>query len=270
MKRNHWLKVDNAGKIFPAVSNNSRSSTFRLSFELKSDVNPYLLEKVVNKLLPRFETFNVKLKKGLFWNHFAANNSYFKVEQENAIIGQYKMKSPSQYCFRVLYFQRRITLETFHALSDGTGALEFLKSIVFEYLKEQGYSLESENKIISDKVINPYEKLDAFSYSYDKNNRLSLSEDKAYKLKGDLYQDNWNSFIKATFSSENYLNICKKYNVTATQYLASLLIYSIYSNQPACKKSKKPIKIFIPVNLRQFFEVNTLRNFSLYIKGYFF
>ena len=266
MKRNHWLKIDNAGKIFPAVSNNSRSSTFRLSFELNELVDPVLLEKVVNKLLPRFDTFNVKLKKGLFWNHFAANNKYFKVEEENAIIGQYKMKSPSLYCFRVLYYQKRISLETFHALSDGGGAIEFLKSIVFEYLKEQGHSFDAEGKIVSERVVNPYEQLDGFSYSYDKKNRLNLLEKRAYKLKGEFFPDNWNLFIKATFNTEQFLKKSKSLGLTATQYVAALLIYAIYSNQPACKKDKKPIKIFIPVNLRKFFKVDTLRNFSLYIK----
>ena len=129
-KRNHWLKIDNAGKIFPAVSSESRSSTFRLSMYVKENVDPVLLEKVVNKILPRFDTFNVKIKCGLFWNYFSANNSYFKVEEENAIIGQYKLNSPSLYCFRVLYYEKRITLETFHSLSDGAGAMEFLKSIM--------------------------------------------------------------------------------------------------------------------------------------------
>ena len=60
--------------------------------------------------------------------------------------------------------------------------------------------------------------------------------------------------------------MCREKGVTATQYIVSLLIYSIYLNQPQCLKSKKPIKIFVPVNLRKYFDVNTLRNFSLYIK----
>ena len=54
-KRNHWLKIDNAGKIFPAVSNDSRSSTFRLSMYINENVDKELLEKVVNNLFPRFD-----------------------------------------------------------------------------------------------------------------------------------------------------------------------------------------------------------------------
>lgn len=265
-KRNHWLKIDNAGKIFPAVSNDSRSSTFRLSMYINENVDKDLLEKVVNDLLPRFDTFNVKLKRGLFWNYLATNNNYFKVEEETSIIGQYKLKSTSLFCFRVLYFEKRITLETFHSLSDGTGAMEFLKSIVYEYLKEKGYELENEGKIYSEKIVNPYEYNDAFTLNYDKNNRLSLKEETAYKLKGELYPNNFNRFIKVTVNMDEFMNLVHKNNVSATQYLTALLLYSIYKNDPNAKRSKKPIKIFVPVNLRRFFEVNTLRNFALYIK----
>lgn len=265
-KRNHWLKIDNAGKIFPAVSNDSRSSTFRLSMYINENVDKDLLEKVVNNLLPRFDTFNVKLKRGLFWNYLATNNNHFKVEEETSIIGQYRLKSTSLFCFRVLYFEKRITLETFHSLSDGTGAMEFLKSIVYEYLKEKGYELENEGKIYSEKIINPYEYNDAFTLNYDKNNRLSLKEETAYKLKGELYPNNFNRFIKVTVNMNEFMNLVHKNNVSATQYLTALLLYSIYKNDPNAKRSKKPIKIFVPVNLRRFFEVNTLRNFALYIK----
>ena len=233
---------------------------------INENVDKDLLEKVVNNLSPRFDTFNVKLKRGLFWNYLATNNNHFKVEEETSIIGQYKLKSTSLFCFRVLYFEKRITLETFHSLSDGTGAMEFLKSIVYEYLKEKGYELENEGKIYSEKIINPYEYNDAFTLNYDKNNRLSLKEETAYKLKGELYPNNFNRFIKVTVNMNEFMNLVHKNNVSATQYLTALLLYSIYKNDPNAKRSKKPIKIFVPVNLRRFFEVNTLRNFALYIK----
>jgi len=36
--------------------------------------------------------------------------------------------------FRVLYYNKRISLEVFHALSDGTGALRFMMTLVYHYL----------------------------------------------------------------------------------------------------------------------------------------
>lgn len=40
-----------------------------------------------------------------------------------------------EYLFRVLYYERRISLEVFHALTDGNGALMFLKELVYQYLR---------------------------------------------------------------------------------------------------------------------------------------
>ena len=118
----YWMKIDNAGKVFHAVSNNSRSSTFRLSMYVNEEVDKSTLQTALNIVLPRFESFKVKIKNGLFWNYFTTNNNPCLIEMESSHIGQYAMKKSNQYCFRVMYYGKRITLETFHAISDGTGA----------------------------------------------------------------------------------------------------------------------------------------------------
>ena len=195
--KNHeyWMKVDNAGKVFHDVSNYSLSSTFRLSMYVNESVEPYTLQQALNYTLPRFEAFKVKLKNGLFWNYFVTNNNRCLIEQENSHIGQYVMKNPSHYCFRVMYYGRRITLETFHAISDGTGALEFLKSIVYEYLKLRGNNIDSEGKILIDKPANLYENSDSFLISSSQEKKLGDAEIKAYSLPGDIYPNNWSSFV---------------------------------------------------------------------------
>jgi hypothetical protein len=43
--------------------------------------------------------------------------------------------------FRVIVYHNRIAVEFFHSLTDGTGALIFLKNLVAEYL-EQKYNID--------------------------------------------------------------------------------------------------------------------------------
>ena len=64
-KKKYWYKLDNAGKLFPAFSKDSRSNVFRLSFYLDEVVDSEILEQAINKILPRFETFAVQMKSGL-------------------------------------------------------------------------------------------------------------------------------------------------------------------------------------------------------------
>jgi len=49
-KQKYWYKLDNAGKIFPAVSQDERSNVFRLSFYLDETIDSTLLEEAVNKV----------------------------------------------------------------------------------------------------------------------------------------------------------------------------------------------------------------------------
>lgn len=268
-KSKYWYKLDNAAKIFPAVSQDERSNVFRLSFYLDEIVDPDILEQAVNEILPRFETFSVTLKNGLFWNYFASNHRPFVVEPEVAQICKYfKPIQNNGYLFKVYYLDNKITLETFHALSDGSGALQFLKSITFTYFRLRGFDLSSEGKILSEKPYSKKESEDNFVSNYDKNNKLNLKEDKAYHITGESFSRHWVFLLKIKFDTTSFISMIKeKYQVTLTQYITALFAYSIYSESLDFVGKKNPIKALIPVNLRPYFDSVTLRNFSLYIKA---
>lgn len=267
----YWYKVDNAGKIFPAVSKSNRSNVFRLSFYIDEIVDEKILQLAVKQCLHRFQTFSVQLKNGLFWNYLSDNHHPFKVEKEPAQICKYfKFSKNNGYLFKVYYFENKITLETFHALADGTGAMEFLKSIVFKYFKLRGFALEHENKILGELPFSHQECEDMFLKIYQKDKTKKLKEEAALHLKGDEYKDNFSHFIKFQFQTDELLTFIKeKYHCTLTQYITALLAYSIYLETPMIQNEKKPIKMFVPANLRKFFPSSTLRNFSLYIKATF-
>ena len=267
-RKNYWYPVDNAGKIFPAVSKDSRSSVFRLSFFLIQDIQPELLEQAVNEVLPRFETFAVELKSGLFWNYLSPNKHHFRVKPESSIVCKYVPASRNNgYLFNVYYYQNKITLETFHSLSDGTGAMEFLKSITYRYCCLCGYQLEHEGIIRSNTPFSSNETQDMFCNEYDKSKKKNIKEEPAYHLTGEKFADHFSLCIRAQVETEKLLALTRSLNVTISEYVTALLAYSIYTQNVDCRKSQKPIKLFVPVNLRKYFPSNTLRNFSLYIKA---
>ena len=269
MKRNnYWYPVDNAGKIFPAVSKDSRSSVFRLSFYLTETIDPVLLEQAVNEVLPRFETFAVELKSGLFWNYLSPNKHRFQVKPEPSVICKYVPAAKNHgYLFYVYYYENKITLETFHSLSDGTGSMELLKSITYRYLCLCGHQMEHEGIIRSNVPFSSKETQDMFCSEYDKSKKKNLKEEPAYHMKGEKFADHFSLCIRAQVETEKLLALTRESQVTIGEYVTALLAYSIYTQNADCRNSKKPIKLFVPVNLRKFFPSNTLRNFSLYIKA---
>lgn len=268
-KQKYWYKLDNAGKIFPAVSQDERSNVFRLTFYLNETVQPNILEEAVNKVLPRFETFAVQLKNGLFWNYFAANARHFVVEPEPAQLCKYfKAVHNHGYLFKVYYLDNKITLETFHAISDGTGAMHFLKSITYNYYKLRGEKIDHDGKILSEKPYSKKESEDTFVSNYDKSKVKNLKEEKAYHFSGERFANHWVLMLKIKIDTQALLTLVKqKYQCTVTQFVTALLAYSIFKETVDLVGGKKPLKIFIPVNLRPYFDSVTLRNFSLYIKG---
>lgn len=259
-----WFKLDNAAKVFPSVSNKRRSNVFRLSFDLKEDINPQLLQEAVDITIERFKPFKVKLKKGIFWYYLEENSDKVQVLEESPFISQkIRKKDNNGYMFRVYYFNNRITVELFHSLTDGTGGLEFLKAIVFNYLVLKGHKLDSENLILTD-IETTYEEIqDSYVKNFDKRIKSAARDGKALKIKGTYYEDSWISLISGTLDLEKIKAVAKSFNATITEFLCTCLIYTAVQVPYIFEKKKHPFKLVVPVNLRKVFPSKTLRNFSL-------
>ena len=109
---------------------------FRITATLKEEVRPELLQRALEDVLPHFEGFQVKLKRGFFWYYFESNKRTPLIERESGYPCRYiDPKSNQLYLFRVSYYGARINLEVFHAVTDGMGAVNFLKELTAGYLE---------------------------------------------------------------------------------------------------------------------------------------
>lgn len=258
-----WYKLDNAAKLFPSVANTKNTSVYRVSAVMSEPVDIEILQHAADTVFVRFPMFMVKLRKGIFWNYLDAAVNGLKVEEER----QYPCRDidpieSNGYLFKILYFNNRISVEFFHALTDGYGAVEFLKSLLFYYLKYAGNDINPENLILlaDDGVDNP-EKEDSFNKHYKDAYYESVSGRKAYHIKGTPFERFGNNVVHGTMSASKLNNIAKQNNCTITSYLTALLIYSIYQTQLKDSEHNPPVVVAIPVNLRKAFPSESLRNF---------
>jgi NRPS condensation-like uncharacterized protein len=263
-----WYKLDNAAKIYPAISQKNWNSTFRLSAALDEEICPETLVAAVNGLKLRFPTFFVQLRMGLFWYYFEPTISSEIVTLEHLYpcspieIGHSKLP-----IFRVLYYKNKISLELFHAAADGSGALVFLKSLIAHYLSLRGHDVDAARWEIQDPRGKPLasESEDSFSRYYQKIGKAKRFEPKAYKYKPHCpVNENYLRIISGSMDAGKLRAVARSYGATVTQYLAALYIRSFMQIMPA-DKLKRPVRISIPVNLRKHFPSETLRNFSSYI-----
>ena len=259
-----WRRLDNSAKIFPLSTGKRYSTVFRLSVLLKEDIRPEILQKAVEKTLEKYNFFKVKMRYGFFWHYLEGNSKTPIIEEEKDYPCKYiEPKLNNGYLFKVTYFKNKINIDIFHALTDGNNGTVFFREIVYTYLEMcHLHEFNKENRTIR-KI--EYNTEDSYIRNYDKKSKKNVDGKRAYKLKGKKIQFGAVSVIHQIINLEQLKNETKKHNVTITQYLTVVLIYSIYNENYIKGKSNKPIKVCIPVNLKKYFPSKTISNFFSYI-----
>lgn len=259
------LPLDNAAKIYPAAMTKNWNAVFAVSVHIKEKVNHLVLQKAVNDLSKRFPSMYVALKKEFFWDCLVPATDFNIVEREHTCpCRPINIKDKTKPLFRVVYNEYEIRAEFFHSVTDGTGAMEYLKALLLRYFEiKEGVTPSDESIKNISQAVSPCEIKDDFQDIYEKGvgdtrkdtnaYQIPLEKEKDYLLKTDFFIDT--NKLKA---------LCKaKYNCTVTQYIAAAYALALLSQYD--KNSKKPVKLSIPVNLRGFFSSKTLRNFASYI-----
>ena len=267
-RKKSWRKLDNSAKIFPLQESNKYSTVFRYSAVLKENIDKEALEKAVERALIRYSAFKVKLKKGFFWYYLEENSKKPIIKEE--IYYPCKRIDPvynNDYLFSVTYFERKINIEIFHSLTDGNGGLIFFREIIYNYLDIKHKELADKEERKARKIELDTE--DSYIANYDKKSKKVAGSTRAYLLKGKELKFNQVSVNHLLINSNDLKSECTKYNLSTTQYLTSVLIWSIY-NANVLKynrvlKNKKPIKVCIPVNLKKYYKSKTMSNFFSYI-----
>ena len=150
----------------------------------------------------------------------------------------------------------------FHALTDGTGALGFLKTLLYYYITIK-YRDDFKGQLpLLDYDASLSQKMDdSFQKHYSvKRIPKKIKITKAYRIQGRRSIDNRIKIIEGLMPVNEVLNLSRKHNTTLTVYLVALFIKSIYKEMPARSK-KNPIVLSVPVNLRSYFPSVTARNF---------
>ena len=254
-----WRRLDNSAKIFPISSSKKFSTVFRMSAVLKDDINVGILNKSLEITLKKFSAFKVKIKKGFFWYYFEDNTKNPIIEEEHNYPCKYiDPRENKDYLFKVTYFKNKINVDTFHALTDGSSAVQFLKELVYNYIELKHNFKKS---LRSDRKYN-YTTEDSYMTHYDKHAKRNMKNKKAFAITGRKLPLDAISITHEIIELPKLKEIAKQKGVTITQFLTAVLLKSIYDTK---YDNKRPIKICIPVNLKKYFNSITISNFFAYI-----
>ena len=258
-----WYPLDDAAKIYPLSMKQGRMAVFRLSVSLKEAVIPEILQMALTFTIGRFPSFATTVKNGFFWHYLDARKMRYAVEPEKDVPCRPLTVSRSgSQSFRVVYYENRISVEFFHILTDGSGGLVFLKTLVAEYLQILGVKdLEGEGILKTEDPHRGSETENAFLRAEKPENANGFADRIAVQLGGKISSIRPCRILHFKFDSKELLEKAREEGATVTAYLLSKMFLAAKS---ATDVREGEFSMQVPVNMRKFYPSDTLRNFSMY------
>ena len=261
MSSNNWYKIDNVAKVFLATVGKRDTRSFRLSCTLKENIDPDLLQQAVLSAIQDRPQVQVRIRRGIFWHYMEDTDILPKVTEENdRICPLLYVPAKAMLHYQVTYFGDRINLEIFHALTDGTGAMEFLNIIVLDYLKLKYPGQFTDVTIHSGASAGDLSQDSYRQFFGSKNLSRGPAQSKAYHPGGLKLPYNQLQFFEIHMPVSQILPRAKQIKVSLTSYLGALWMLAIRDEMPP-RRRNLPVTISLPVNLRNYYPSQTARNF---------
>ena len=264
-----WMPLDNAAKIYPAAARKSWSNMFRLSATLTETVDVDILQSALDVTVRRFPSIAARLRRGVFWYYLQQLSKAPKIMEEHSYPLTRMSRQEMRSCaFRVIVYQKRIAVEFFHSVTDGTGGMIFLKTLLAEYLQQRyGISIPAENGVLGRLEEPSKAELEDSFQRYAGEVPASRAEADAYHLRGTPEDDEFVHLTCLELPVKQVLSKAHEYGASLTVFLAAAMMQALLRVQerdvPNINR-RKPVKVLLPVNLRGLYPSKTLRNFALY------
>ncbi|MBQ1787642.1 MAG: hypothetical protein II004_01795 [Erysipelotrichaceae bacterium] len=258
--------LDNAAIIYPLGMKFGQMPMFRLSVELKEDIEPILLQLALDFTMKRFPTFSVVIKNGFFWHYLETTNHILQAEEEKDVpCKPISILLRSYRSLRVLYYKKRISVEFFHSITDGSGGMVFLKTLLGEYFRLQGKVFTYGCCVKDpDELPDEAELVNEFKNAQGKGDFSKFVDKKSIQLDGKLSKTGVTRIIHFIMDSDELKKVSRSYNGTVTAYLCAVLMLAA---KKSIVRNDGIFNIQIPVNMRKFNHSATLRNYSMYFNA---
>lgn len=265
-----WMRLDNAAKIYPAAKRRNWTNYFRLSATLTEPIDRNTLRTALDITVRRFPSIAVRLRRGAFWYYLEQIDHPPAIEEDKSYpLVHVPFDDVRKCAFRVLIYGNRVAVEFFHAVTDGTGGLTFLKTLLAEYLcQKYGLSIPAERGVLGRLEDPDPEELEDSFLRYAGKITASRAEQTAYHLSGTPEPDGFLNLTTLMLPCAAVREQAKAFGVSVTEFLAAVMMKAIcdlQSEKVPRRMRRKPVKVLLPVNLRGLFPSRTLRNFASYV-----
>ncbi len=260
-----WYKLDLSAIVYPTLQRKDFSPVYRLSLLLKEEIKPDVLQEAIDKALPRFPTYKVAMRRGVFWRYLEPNHRpgpFVQTDVKNPCQPMY-YKENNRYLLRFYYYKNRVSMEAHHSLGDGNGGMAVFLTVIATYLTLLGHEIIPGGLVFDiNEQPDPAELEDSYMKYANAKVCPPRPAEKTYRVKGTKEPFYTLNIVEGVMSTSEVMKVAKSYNATITEYLNAVLLYALMQKQEnSWHLSLKPIRIAMPVNLRRIFPSKTVRNF---------
>ena len=226
---------------------------------MDAPVDSSTLQLALENVAPNYPNLNAKIVAGFFWHKYKKNDAPLVVkEDERPPLTPFRKEDANGYPFRLAYKGHEIILEVFHAATDGDVGALFLADLLTRYVEIKEGSLQKRDLdrglVPEDAFLQNARKKSLFDVSirnYNGTGSVALGKAGNYRPYPILLSEKIPvAELKAS---------AKSWGATITEYIAACYVTAI--SQDLELPLRKPINLFVPVNLRRFFPSKTLFNF---------
>lgn len=258
--------VDSISILFLSLMRREHTNSFRFSMTLREPVCPEILQSSVDSLWRRLPSVVACIKPGFQNYTLQQAQQPPKVLPDPGLLKTMTREELETCAFRVYYRENTISIEVFHVLTDGGGAIMTLITLVSDYLqRKHGIQVPiSQLRLDMEAPPAPEETEDSF---------LSLAEAKPWHLPSRFSylpprpeDTDWRTrSVQLRLETRQLLDAAHRHGVTLNTLLSAVLASCVMQMQLRRNPRKlKPVRIMVPADLRKLFGSRTMRNFALY------
>ncbi|TSA38650.1 MAG: hypothetical protein D4R64_02415 [Porphyromonadaceae bacterium] len=266
-----WLPLDNAAKIFPAGTNKTRTLVFRIIADIDRPVKFSTLTEATRLTSLRYPYLTMHLRKGFFWYWLDEDSEDIPVFHDfGEPCKSFRFTWSQEPLCRVFAGENRISVEFYHVITDGSGALEFFKTLIAAYAELEGITFPQSGFNHYTSEPHPEETEDGYIRYFDPRVISPPKLSKAYHVPFALIGNPRVRILHCETDANLIKEKAKSLGITITEYFVSIYLWSLQDIYHRVKNNRslyrRPvIRIQVPVNLRNLFPSKTLRNFSLFV-----
>ena len=256
--------IDNSALLYLALMRRNHTNSYRFTMTMGREVDPTALQQALERIYRRFPTIIAGFRRDLLrFRVVPAAAAPVVLPDPGLLIPMTRQEIATCAC-RIFYSGRDISLETFHALTDGQGALAFLTRLVDQYLRlVSGTDIPHDHSLPAPDEAPSARELEDSYLTHQRGTPMRLPSRYAYQLPGE-HPDPRVYPCARSYPTQSVLNAARSHGVSLTTLLSGIMAASIMDIQKRHRQKLQPVRIMIPADLRRMFGSSTLRNFILY------